>query len=70
MTHPRTPIPIDDLTDILVAAIDGRMPRETVAVVGAEQLLLSKAVRRVASVVGRRVVVVPWPVGRSTRSRR
>ena len=38
------------------------MPRETVAVVGAEQLLLSKAVRRVASVVGRRVVVVPWPV--------
>jgi hypothetical protein len=44
-----------------VAAVDGRMPRETVAVVGAEQLLLSKAVRRVASVVGRRVVVVPWP---------
>lgn len=38
------------------------MPRETVVVVGAEQLLLSKAVRRVASVVGRRVVVVPWPV--------
>src|SRR4029453_4987208 len=59
---PIRPIPIDDLTDILVAAVDGRMPRETVAVVGAEQLLLSKAVRRVASVVGRRVVVVPWPV--------
>lgn len=59
---PIRPIPIDDLTDILVAAIDGRMPRETIAVVGAEQLLLSKAVRRVASVVGRRVVVVPWPV--------
>ncbi|WP_229662282.1 hypothetical protein [Agromyces bauzanensis] len=38
------------------------MPRATVAVVGAEQLLLSKAVRRVASVLGRRVVVVPWPV--------
>ncbi|WP_241842920.1 SDR family oxidoreductase [Agromyces albus] len=31
---PIRPIPIDDLTDILVAAIDGRMPRETVAVVG------------------------------------
>ena len=30
-------------------AIDGRMSRETVAVVGAEQLLLSKAVWRVAS---------------------
>ncbi|PWC03478.1 hypothetical protein [Agromyces badenianii] len=35
---------------------------ETVAIVGAEQLLLSKAMRRVASVVGRRMVVVPWPV--------
>ncbi|PWC03477.1 hypothetical protein DCE94_10555 [Agromyces badenianii] len=31
---PIRPIPIDDLTDILVAAVDGRMPRETVAVVG------------------------------------
>lgn len=30
---PIRPIPIDDLTDILVAAIDRRMPRETVAVV-------------------------------------
>jgi NADH dehydrogenase len=59
---PIRPIPIDDLTDILEAAVEGRMPRETVAVVGAEQLMLSKAVRRVASVVGRRVVVVPWPV--------
>lgn len=56
---PIRPIPINDLTDILVAAVE---PRETVAVVGAEQLLPSKAVRRVASVPGRRVVVVPWPV--------
>ncbi|MET4157104.1 hypothetical protein [Agromyces sp. PvR057] len=37
------------------------MPRETVSVVRAEQRLLSKGVRRVASVVGRRVVVVPCP---------
>ncbi|MGW4928273.1 hypothetical protein ACWEOH_03895 [Agromyces sp. NPDC004153] len=57
---PIRPIPIEDLTDILEAAVDGRMWRETV--VGAEQLLLSKAVRRVASVVDRRVIVVPWPV--------
>jgi hypothetical protein len=35
------PIPIDDLSDILEAAINGRLPRETLAVVGAEQLLLS-----------------------------
>ena len=39
---PIRPIPIDDLADVLVAAIDGRMPRETVAVVGAEELLLSR----------------------------
>ena len=60
--RPIRPIPIEDLTDILEAAVDGRMSRETLAVVGAEQLMLSKAVRRVASVVDRRVVVVPWPV--------
>ncbi|MER7975200.1 hypothetical protein ABTX35_40390, partial [Streptomyces sp. NPDC096080] len=54
---PIRPIPIEDLTDILEAAVDGRMWRETVAVVGAEQLQLSKAVRRVASVVDRRVIV-------------
>lgn len=39
---PFRPIPIDDLTDILDAAVNGRMPRQTVAVVGAEQLLLSE----------------------------
>ena len=39
------------------------MSRETVAVVGAEQLLQSQAARRVASVVGHRVVVAPWPGG-------
>ncbi|MDQ0574385.1 NAD(P)H-binding protein [Agromyces albus] len=59
---PIRPIPIEDLVDVLEAAVNGRMPRETVAVVGAEQLLLSKAVRRVAAVLGRRVVVVPAPV--------
>ncbi|MBT2499148.1 NAD(P)H-binding protein [Agromyces sp. ISL-38] len=59
---PIRPIPIEDLTDVLEAAVNGRMPRATVAVVGAEQLLLSKAVRRVAAVLGRRVVVVPAPV--------
>lgn len=59
---PIRPIPIEDLTDILEAAVTGRMSQQTVSIVGAEQLMLSKAVRRVASVLGRRVVVVPWPV--------
>lgn len=56
------PIPISDLTDIAAAAINGRMSRQTVAVVGAEELMMSEAVRRVARVVGRRVWVVPAPV--------
>ena len=59
---PIRPIPIDDLVDVLYAAVTGRMSRETVAVVGAEELLLSDAVQRVARVVGRRVWVVPAPV--------
>jgi uncharacterized protein YbjT (DUF2867 family) len=56
------PIPISELVDIVVAAADGRLPRETVAVVGAETLTMTKAVRRVAAVVGRPVVVIPAPV--------
>ncbi|MFB2598214.1 NAD-dependent epimerase/dehydratase family protein [Herbiconiux sp. P17] len=59
---PIRPIPVAELVDVLVAAAGGRMPRETVVVTGAEELLLSKAVRRVAAVLGRRVLVVPLPV--------
>lgn len=59
---PIRPIPISDLTDIVEAAVDGWMPRETVAVVGAEEMLLSDAVHRVARIVGRRVLIVPAPV--------
>lgn len=40
----------------------GRLGRQTVRVVGAEELLLSQVVRRVASVVRRRVRIVPAPV--------
>ena len=56
------PIPISELVDVMVAAADGRLPRATVAVVGAETLTMTKAVRRVAAVVGRPVVVIPAPV--------
>jgi NADH dehydrogenase len=59
---PIRPVPVDDLTRILQAAALGRLPRQTVAVTGAEELLLSDAVRRVARVVGRRILVVPAPV--------
>lgn len=59
---PIRPIPISELTDISAAAVNGRMPRQTVTVLGAEELMMSEAVRRVARVVGRRVWVVPTPV--------
>lgn len=57
-----SPIPVAELVDVLVAALDGRLSRRTVAVRGGEALLLSDAVRRVARVVGRPVRVFPAPV--------
>lgn len=59
---PIRPVPVGDLSRILQAATLGRLPRQTVAVTGAEELLLSDAVHRVARVVGRRILVVPAPV--------
>ena len=59
---PIRPIPIADLVDIVVGAVNGRMSRETVSVTGAEQLLLRDAVRRVARLTGKRVWVLRAPV--------
>jgi NADH dehydrogenase len=57
------PLAIDDLVQVLQAAlVDGRLPRKTVALTGAEQLLLSEAAGRVAAVLGRRVWIFPAPV--------
>ncbi len=56
------PIPIDDFVDVLLAAAAGRIPDETVAVVGAEELPLGDAVRRVARTVGRKPLFVAVPV--------
>lgn len=56
------PIPIDDFVDVLVAVAQGRIADETVAVMGAEDLPLAEAVRRVARVAGRRPLFVPLPV--------
>ncbi len=57
-----SPIPVDELVDVLVGALEGRLSRRTVAVRGGEALLLSEAVRRVARVVDRPVRVFPAPV--------
>jgi uncharacterized protein YbjT (DUF2867 family) len=60
---PIRPLAVDDLVGVLRASIvDRRLSRQTVAVVGAEELRLSDAVRRVAGVLGTRVVVVPSPI--------
>jgi NADH dehydrogenase len=56
------PLAIGDLVEVLRAAVDGRLSRQTVALTGAEELSLSDAARRVAKVLGRRIVVVPAPV--------
>ena len=60
--HTVRPIPVDDMVDVLVAAAEGRIAEPTVAVMGAEELLLADAVRRVALVVGRRPLYIAVPV--------
>ena len=62
--HERTvrPVPVDDAVDVLVAALEGRVAAPTVAVMGAEELALGTAVRRIAAVAGRRPLFVPVPV--------
>lgn len=57
------PLPVEDLVEILQAAlIEGRLPRKTIAVTGAEELYLSDAVRRVAEVTGNHVSLVKAPI--------
>ena len=57
------PLAIDDLVDVLRAAlVEGRLTRQTVAVTGAEELYLSEAVRRVARMTGKKVRMVRAPV--------
>lgn len=60
--RPISPVTVEELVDVLAAAVDGRLAHRTVAVTGGETLMLSEAVRRVAAVVGRRVTVIPAPV--------
>ena len=56
------PIPVEDAVDVLLAALEGRIAEPTVAVMGAEELDLRVAVRRIARVAGRRPLFVPLPV--------
>jgi uncharacterized protein YbjT (DUF2867 family) len=57
------PLAVDDLIRVLRAVlIDGRLSRQTVAVLGPEEMPLGQAVRRVARVLGKRPLFVPMPV--------
>ena len=57
------PLAIEDLVHVMRAAlVDRRMKRQTVAVLGPEEIYLSEAVRRVAEVVGKRPLMFPLPV--------
>ena len=62
--RPRTmrPLVIHDLVRVMRAAlVDPRLSRQTVAVVGPEELPVREAVERVAAAVGRRPLVFPLP---------
>ena len=57
------PLAIEDLVHLMRAAlVDKRMKRQTVALLGPEEIYLSEAVRRVAEVVGKRPLMIPLPV--------
>jgi NADH dehydrogenase len=57
------PIAVKDLVDVLrAAALDDRLSGQTVAVVGPEELRMSTVAKRVAKVMGKSIVVLPFPV--------
>ena len=57
------PLAIEDLVRVMHAAlVDRRLPNKTIAITGAEELYLSDATRRVAQVLGRRVLIFPAPI--------
>jgi NADH dehydrogenase len=57
------PNAVEDVAHIVKASVlEGRLSRQTVAVLGPEELKLREAVRRVARVVGRRPIMFPMPV--------
>jgi len=57
------PLAIDDLIDVLYAAlVGGRLPNQTIAITGAEELYLSDAARRVAQVLNRKIAIFPAPI--------
>jgi NADH dehydrogenase len=61
--RPVRPVAVEDVVRVLVAAlVGGRLSRQTVAVLGPEEMMLGEAVRRVARVVEKRPLFVRLPV--------
>ena len=60
---PVRPLAIEDLIQVMRAAvIDYRLRRQTVALLGPEEIHLSEAVRRVAEVLGHHPLMFPLPI--------
>ncbi|MFK3677733.1 NAD(P)H-binding protein [Microbacterium sp. NPDC090218] len=55
------PVPVDDAVDVLVAALEGRIEEPTIAVMGADEVTLGEAIRRITRVAGRRPAFLPVP---------
>jgi len=57
------PVAVEDVIRILQASLlDNRLPRETVAVTGPQEMRLSDAVRQIARILDKRVIAFPFPV--------
>ena len=57
------PLAVEDLVHVMRAAlVERRLKRQTIALLGPEEIYLSEAVRRVAEVVGKRPLMIRLPV--------
>jgi NADH dehydrogenase len=57
------PLAVEDLIHVMRAAlVDRRLKRQTIALLGSEELYLSEAVRRVAEVVGKQPLMFALPI--------
>lgn len=60
---PVRPLAVEDLAAVLVAALtEDRLSRQTVAIMGPEQMPLSEAVKRVGRVLGKHPLYLPLPI--------
>jgi NADH dehydrogenase len=62
-TQSAAPLAIEDMVKIMESAlVEGKLSKQTVAILGPERIALEEAVRRVAKVVGKTPFIFPMPV--------